>query len=49
MSNTIYSDQVNNSNLYANKLFYGEDDDDGELEGNLLRDCKDETRKVKDK
>ncbi len=25
MSNNIYSDQVNNSNLYANKLFYGEE------------------------
>lgn len=25
MSNAIYSDQVNNSNLYANKLFYGEE------------------------
>ncbi|WP_051063881.1 coiled-coil domain-containing protein [Wolbachia endosymbiont of Drosophila simulans] len=47
MSNNIYSDQVNNSNLYANKLFYGEDDD--ELEGDLLRDYRDETEKVKDK
>ncbi|WP_343288891.1 hypothetical protein [Wolbachia endosymbiont of Encarsia formosa] len=25
MSNNIYSDQVNNSNLYNNKLFYGEE------------------------
>lgn len=33
MSNNIYSDQVNNSNLYANKLFYGEEGIDEITEG----------------
>ncbi|UIP92668.1 hypothetical protein JSQ73_005910 [Wolbachia endosymbiont of Anopheles demeilloni] len=62
MSNNIYSDQVNNSNLYANKLFYGEEgeqvenlgdqvegEEDDKSEEDLLRDCRDETKKAKDK
>ncbi|WP_264704301.1 hypothetical protein [Wolbachia endosymbiont (group B) of Apotomis betuletana] len=62
MSNNIYSDQVDNSNLYANKLFYDEEGEqvenlgdqvagkeDDKLEEDLLRDCRDETKKAKDK
>ncbi|WP_265041571.1 hypothetical protein [Wolbachia endosymbiont (group B) of Melanostoma mellinum] len=62
MSNNIYSNQVNNSNLYANKLFYGEEGEqvenlgdqvagkeDDKSEEDLLRDCRDETKKAKDK
>ena len=62
MSNNIYSDQVNNSNLYANKLFYGEEgeqvenledqvagEEDDQSEEDLLRDCRGETQKAKDK
>ncbi|CAH2210781.1 jg17560 [Pararge aegeria aegeria] len=42
MSNNIYSDQVNNSNLYANKLFYGEEGEQVENLGDQVAEKEDD-------
>ncbi|WGJ61656.1 hypothetical protein [Wolbachia endosymbiont of Frankliniella intonsa] len=42
MSNNIYSDQVDNSNLYANKLFYDEEGEQVENLGDQVAEKEDD-------
>ncbi|MBR9983761.1 MAG: hypothetical protein MUP48_03340 [Wolbachia endosymbiont of Homalodisca vitripennis] len=48
MSNNIYSDQVNNSNLYANKLFYGEEGEQVENLGDQVAEEEDAVESQKE-